>query len=211
MTTLFLHAFPLGPRMWEPQGPQHAPRLYGRGASIEQWAASLLAEYEGEVALVGASMGGYCALEIVRRAPERVTALVLAGSRPDADSPERKAGRADTIRLIREQGVGALWESMRPKLFAEDANPEAVALARMIVLEQDPEELAAAVAAIGDRRDNTDTWRSFRGPKLAVIGEHDPFVSPGEVEGAVAVPGAGHLVSLERPHQFDELLEQVLP
>src|SRR5919199_2880007 len=105
MRVLFLHALPLDERMWEPQRAAFpdavAPRLYGRGASMEGWARSILDEVEGELAVVGASMGGYCALEVARQAPERVRGLVLVGARVEADSPERREGRAKTIELIR--------------------------------------------------------------------------------------------------------------
>src|SRR5919199_1445167 len=121
MTVLLLHALPLDERMWEPQRAAFpdavAPRLYGRGASMEGWARGILEEVEGEFTVVGASMGGYCALELVRQAPERVGGLVLLGSRVEADSPELREGRAKTLELIRSGGAEALWEDMRPKLF----------------------------------------------------------------------------------------------
>jgi pimeloyl-ACP methyl ester carboxylesterase len=88
LTILLLHALPLDERMWEPQLPslgEHdvvAPRLYGRGRTMDAWADSLAGETEGELVVVGASMGGYAALALARRAPERVRALLLVGSRP---------------------------------------------------------------------------------------------------------------------------------
>src|SRR5206468_4032039 len=91
---LLLHALPLDERMWEPQlealaeYEMEAPNLYAlEGSSMEGWAATLLERVPGELVLVGASMGGYLALAVVRLAPERVLGLVLAGSRADADSP----------------------------------------------------------------------------------------------------------------------------
>ena len=74
-TIVLLHAFPVGPAMWEPQiaalsGHELAiPRLYGRGTSIDGWARQLLRELDVELVPVGASMGGYCALALARRAP----------------------------------------------------------------------------------------------------------------------------------------------
>src|ERR671931_2892765 len=156
MTVLLLHALPLDERMWEPQRAAFpdavAPRLYGRGSSMEAWAPSILAEVEGELVAVGASMGGYCALELVRQAPERVRGLVLVGSRVEADSPERREGRAKTLELIGAGGAEALWEDMRPKLFPP-GETEAVAFARGIAPEQRSDDLAAAGGAIRDRRD----------------------------------------------------------
>jgi pimeloyl-ACP methyl ester carboxylesterase len=141
-----------------------------------------------------------------RRAPERIAGLVLAGSRADPDSPERRAGRADTIELIRREGVPALWESMRPKLLAKDADEALVSRARTVALEQDVDDLVAAVEAIRDRADNSAL---LEGRTLAVLGGDDPFVSAEEVPAAEVhvLPGAGHLVSMERATEFNELLE----
>src|SRR5205085_1758620 len=85
-------------------------RAYGLGESLDDWAASLLDEQDGELVLVGASLGGYAALAMTSRAPERVRALALIGARAEGDSPERRAGRADTIALIENGGAEALWE-----------------------------------------------------------------------------------------------------
>ena len=212
MRIVLLHAFPLDERMWEPQreglrGHELlTPRLYGRGSTMDDWAASLLEELPGELVLVGASMGGYCALAIKRREPERVAGLVLAGSRADADSPERREGRADTIELIRREGAAGLWESMRPKLLAEDADDALVARARALALGRQVEDLVAAVEAIRDRADNSDL---LQGRTLAILGDADPFVSTEEVpaDEVYVLPGASHLVSMERATEFNELLE----
>jgi 3-oxoadipate enol-lactonase len=215
MTLLLLHAFPLDERMWEPQRAAFddvaAPRLYGRGSSIDGWARGILEEVEGELVVVGASMGGYCALEIVRQAPERVRGLVLAGSRVDADSPERREGRAKTIGLIRARGAEGLWEDMRPKLFARDG-AEAVAFARGLTLEQRPDELVSAVEALRDRRDSTEVVARFEQPVLFVAGRDDPFVSPEEAPPSAEVRAfdTGHLPSLERPEEFNGVLGEFL-
>src|SRR5437879_4538172 len=138
MTGVLLHALPLDERVWEaPRAALEdsvAPGLYGCGNTMEARAGSILAEVPGALAVVGASMGGYCALEIARQAPERVRGLLLAGARIDADSPERREGRAKTIGLIREHGAQGLWEDMRPKLFPPDET-DAVGLARRLALE----------------------------------------------------------------------------
>lgn len=220
-TVVLLHAFPLDERMWEPQRAALAdyevvvPRLYGRGSSMDGWADALLGELDGELFLVGASMGGYAALAMVRRAPDRVSAVVLAGARLDADSEERRAGRADTIRLIEREGAAGLWESMRPKLLSDGAPAEAVERARAIVLEQEPGELVAAVEAIRDRADSTAAAGELGDRLLLIVGEHDPFFGIAEAlalgTGRVEVAdGAGHLANLERPDEFNNALLEFL-
>jgi pimeloyl-ACP methyl ester carboxylesterase len=219
MKVLLLHAFPLDERMWEPQREALAghdvvaPRLYGRGETMDAWAESILGDVSGDVVPVGASMGGYCALALARRAPERVRGVVLLGSRADEDAPERREGRAETIRLIRDEGVEALWEATRPKLFADDADPAVVERARTIALEQDVDELAAAVAAIRDRPDSSDVARSV--PLVLAVGDSDPFVGRRDAEAlaganAHVLAGARHLVSMERPEEVNRILVHFL-
>src|SRR5439155_71205 len=106
MKVALLHAFPLDERMWEPQLPVLAgrevvaPNLYGLGGgSIDAWAGQILEAVTGELVAVGASMGGYVGLAMARQAPERVSALLLAGSRATADPPERRAARDEMIRV----------------------------------------------------------------------------------------------------------------
>ena len=213
MTTLLLHAFPLDGRMWEPQrsalgGDVVVPRLYGRGNRFDSWAQEILEEVPGELVVVGASMGGYCALELARQAPERLRGLVLVGSRVDADPPDRREGRAATIALIREQGVEALWEDMRPKLLSAEADADVVAFARQIALEQSPDDLVAAIEAIRDRRDSTDVVAALDCPVLFAVGTSDPFVSPPEAPPAAELRTfpTGHLVNLEQPDEFNAVL-----
>ena len=211
MTVLLLHALPLDERMWKPQQDAVAARLYGRGNSMEAWAKSILDEVTGDFVVVGASMGGYCALEIARQAPERVRGLVLAGARVDADSPERREGRAKTIELIRARGAEGLWEDMRPKLFPADAS-EGVDFARRLALEQRPDELVAAVEAIRDRRDSTDVVAALESPVVFAVGTSDPFVSPAEAppSAELHVFETRHLPSLERPEEFNAVLAEFL-
>ncbi|HKA27219.1 MAG TPA: alpha/beta fold hydrolase [Gaiellaceae bacterium] len=225
MKVVLLHAFPLDERMWEPQLESlrdyevSTPRLYERGPSIDDWAASLLDESDGDLVLVGASLGGYAALAITRRAPERVRALALVGARAEEDSPERRAGRADTIELIETEGVEGLWQNQRPKLLLQSAAEEAVARARELVLARNIDELTEAVAALRDRADNTDTFTSFEGPSLVAVGEGDEFFPPQEAEALAArgrrgrfraFAGAKHLPSLEQPDEFNAALANFL-
>jgi len=216
VTLVLLHAFPLDERMWEPLGRDDAvaPRLYEPGSTMDEWADAVLEQVEGSFLACGASMGGYCALAIARRAPERLTGLVLGGARVEADSPERRAGRADTIELIRSHGPSGLWDDMRPKLFPETAAPEVVELARDIALDQDAHDLVRGVEAIRDRPDSSSVVARLGVPLVMAVGEHDPFISAEEARatgGRVEVfEGAGHLISMERPEEFNRLLDGLL-
>jgi 3-oxoadipate enol-lactonase len=222
MRVLLLHALPLDDRMWEPQlgalaeYDVVAPNLYSlTGQSMDMWAMELLREVWGEVVVVGASMGGYAALALARYAPERVRALVLAGSRADADSEERKADRMETIGRVQHGGAAALWEKMEPLLTA-GASEEVAQRTHGIALGQQAEDLVRALRAIRDRPDSTGVVAELDAPVLIVTGELDGLIVPDEARAlaatarngrAVVLEGVGHLPSLQQPERFNaELL-----
>ena len=190
--------------MWDPQVAAvedagfdaETPRLYGRGSSIDGWAAQLLGEIGGQFVPIGASMGGYTALALARRAPERVPGLVLAGSPVRADPPERREYRDELIRELRTTGLPPDVES-----------------------EVEPEELAVAQEAIRDRPDASGVAASFGGPLLVCVGDSDELLSVDEAraiaDGALlgslhVFRGAGHLPSVEQPSEFTRVVLEFL-
>ena len=191
-----------------------APRLYGLGRTMDDWARAVLEAAPGRLVVVGASMGGYCALAMARLAPERIAGLLLAGSRPDADSPSRRARRAETIALARTRGAEGIWEAMRELLFAPEADPALVQRVEALALDRTEEELVTALEAIRDRPDSTDAYRALGDRALTIVGDGDPYVSVQDARGfdanAVVLPGCGHLPSLERPAEFNLLLDEAL-
>jgi pimeloyl-ACP methyl ester carboxylesterase len=204
MKVVLLHAWPLDERMWDPYvgaltsvGHEHvAPRLYGRGPSIDAWAGQLLSEIEGQLVAVGASMGGYCALALARRSPERVLGLVLAGSRAGADTDERRRFRDEQIRLLREEGVPPEHDAGVPA-----------------------EELAVAQEAMRDRPGASGVVSSFGGPLLVGHGDRDEVVPAAEARAIADAallgsfelfPGAGHFVSIDAEERFRAVLLEFL-
>lgn len=200
MRVLLLHAWPKDERMWERQvallagtGLEvEAPRLYGRGPAIDGWAAQLIRDNDDPFVAVGASMGGYCALAMARRAPERVVGMMLVASRADADSWDR--------RRYREQQISELRTAEPvPAVYGDPS----------------PEDLAIAQEAMRDRLDLSGIVASFGGPLLVCVGDADDVITVDEaretaesaLQGSLEVfSGAGHLLSLEQPDRFDEVL-----
>jgi pimeloyl-ACP methyl ester carboxylesterase len=212
VTVVFLHAFPLDERMWD--GGVAAPRLYGLGRSMDDWADAVLDSHSGRLILVGSSMGGYAALAAARRAPERLAGLLLVGSRPEPDTPERFAKRAETIAIAQEHGAEGVWQAMRKTLFDESSDPDVVARARELAHDRTEDELVTALEAIRDRPDSTDAYRELGDRAFTVVGDHDPFVPVDDAKrfepNAVVLPDTGHLVSLERPDEFRRILDGAL-
>jgi len=204
MKVFLLHGWPLSERMWVPQVTALresgfvpiVPHLYRRGSSIDGWAAQLLRDHDGLFVAVGASMGGYCALALARRAPERVLGMVLVGSRADADTFDRRRQRDDQIAVLRARGV------------PDDLDTE-----------EEAEDLAVAQEAMRDRMDLSGVAASFGGPLLVCVGDQDPIVSVDEsrelasnaLDGSLKVfPGAGHFLSADQPELFNATLLEFL-
>lgn len=209
--------------MWELQLPAldghevTTPRLYELGASMDEWATKV-APPKGSFVAVGASMGGYAAAAIARRMPERLAGLVLAGSRADADPPERREAREQALRLVAEGGAAALWEEMQRGPFSgtpEDVRRRLTAIAEA----QTPQGLSDAIAAIRDRPDARAAIAALPVPFLIVVGDRDPLVSPEEAHAlAASAPDgraevfedSGHLPSYEQPERFNSVLRSFL-
>jgi pimeloyl-ACP methyl ester carboxylesterase len=201
---LLLHGWPVSERVWVSQVSALreagfdpvVPHLYGRGPSIDDWAAHLLRETDGPLVVVGASMGGYCALSLAQRAPERILGMVLVGTRADADTFER--------RRYRQQVITELRSGVPPHLADEDANLE---------------HLAVAQEAMRDRLDLSGVVAAFGGPLLVCVGDGDELVSVEEAEQLAAsaldgklevFPGAGHFVAVDEADRFNAVLLEFL-
>jgi pimeloyl-ACP methyl ester carboxylesterase len=210
MKVVLLHAFPLDERMWDEQRMALAghevvaPNLYDLGGnSIDAWAEGILAETQGDLAPIGASLGGYVGLAMARQAPDRVRALLLAGSRASADPPERRAARAEMIRVVTEEGIEGWNRDFYPP------GPR----------DRTTDELVRGIEALRDRPDATDVVAAFQGPLVVVVGAQDELLPVEEARRIAAsapngrlevVEGAGHLVNLDAPERFNEVLGELL-
>jgi pimeloyl-ACP methyl ester carboxylesterase len=236
---LLLHAFPLDRRMWRPVGALLEPRarvlapdLPGFGASaavtadpsLDVWAdlvANWLSVAAGDrpVVVCGLSMGGYLALRLADRHPDRLAALVLADTGAGADGDADRAARNQRIAMVTDQGVGPLVDALLPRLLGPTARPEVETEVRRIAGEQTRAGVTAALAAMRDRPDSTRLLTQIRVPALVVVGADDALTPP-SVARSIAealphgrlrvIPGAGHLSAVEAPDAFARALVELL-
>ena len=121
-----------------------APNLYEFGDSIEAWASGVLDTVgRGPLVVVGNSVGGSCAIEVARLAPERVRLIVLVGAKP-GHRPEPDFCDA-VIRLLSEHGMSVAWREYWEPLFAPNADPLVVQQARRIALAQSVDAIIGGV------------------------------------------------------------------
>ena len=180
------------------------PILYDFGDTIGAWAEAVLdAVPSGPLTLVGNSVGGSCAIEVAVRAPERVERLVLIGTKA-GHRPEPEF-RDQVVRVLLEEGLVPAWERYWLALFAATADPEIIASARHLALEQDVDAVVRGVPAFHGRPDRAAWIMRFEGRVAVVNGEYDRPVRGREMAANVplgafhCVPRVGHYVPLEAP------------
>jgi pimeloyl-ACP methyl ester carboxylesterase len=236
---VLLHGFPFDRSMWRGQARDLgatcrviAPDLRGQGETplgdatltmgemAEDVAALLDGLGVGRVVLGGLSMGGYVAFEFLRRFPRRVRALVLADTRPQADTDEARSTREETARRALSDGMAPIADSMLPKLLSantREGRPDVVERVRAMMLGASPEGAAAALRAMAVRRDQTDLLPEIDVPVLILVGVEDPITPPSDAEAMAAkikgsrlvrIEGAAHLSNVERPEEFDRALAE---
>jgi pimeloyl-ACP methyl ester carboxylesterase len=191
-----------------------AVETYGLADSLADMAGIALAVADEAGAerfdLFGHSMGGRIALEIWRRAPQRVRrlALVSTGIHPVGAAEPGKRGALQQIG--RDQGFEALVDAWLPPMVAE-ANRSNAAMyqpMRQMCLDQGQPQFDAQVKALLGRPEVASLLPSITCPTLVMTGELDSWAPPHQHEEiAAAIPdselvivaGAGHMLPAEAP------------
>ena len=188
---------------------------YSAESSLAAMAEVALAAAPARFALAGHSMGGRVALEVLRRAPGRVTHLALLDtgyrSRPDGSAgDDERARRYALLELARERGMRAMGREwvrgmVHPARLADAALVDAIL---DMIERQTPDRYAGQIEALLARPDRTATLRAVRVPTLVGCGRDDAW-SPLDQHREITalVPGArlvafddcGHMAPMERP------------
>jgi pimeloyl-ACP methyl ester carboxylesterase len=188
-----------------------------RDTSIAAIAGRILANAPPVFALVGLSLGGYIAFEIMRQAPQRVAKLALLDTSARPDTPELTARRQAPMAQAR---AGKLIE-VADESFVFFVHPDRhgdVALrdvVRAMAVETGVEAYLRQQQAIIARPDSRPTLSAIRCPTLMLVGAEDkgtPRELAREIAAGIAgarlvvVPECGHLSTLERPQAVTKAL-----
>lgn len=195
--------------------------VHSRHASLPEMARALLADHDGELVLIGSSMGGMLALHAWRAAPERVGALALLSTTARADTPELIRLRGDAIV---EFAAGRVEQVLRANAMfafhpdhADDAGRVDDYVAQ--ILRAGAMQLIVQNRAVMSRPDMRPWLADVRCPVLVACGDGDLLTPPAmSQEIAAAIPQAelaiveraGHLLTWEQPEAVNRLLLQWL-
>ena len=180
------------------------------GDRMEEIASGLLDVLPRKFALAGLSMGGIVAMEILRRAPERVSRLALMDTNALAETPQSAADYEPMIIKLRAGLLEAAVQGLfRPEFLAP--GPQRATVMNMLAKMAENigcEQIIRQLRAIQRRRDYQATLRQCKVPALVLYGEHDSLTPRRRHEAMASlipyselavIRDAGHLPTLESP------------
>lgn len=197
-----------------PELPGEVVRAEITEPSIGGMADQVLSAVDGEFALMGLSLGAIVGFEVLRRAPERVSAFGALSTNAGAPRPEQR-------RAWERQAVADFDEvvaEILPAMFAEPRSPlreRFLGMAERI----GPEIFRAQLAAQATRTEAFDAIAGYQGPVRVLCGDRDALC-PAEFHEDIVkhaargrlhvLSGAGHLLPLERPAVVGALIRRLL-
>tara|TARA_R110000751_G_scaffold44303_1_gene101475 strand:- start:851 stop:1561 length:711 start_codon:yes stop_codon:yes gene_type:complete len=181
-----------------------------QGERIEEIASGLLDQLPKRFALAGMGLGGAVALEILRRAPDRLTRLALIDASPLAETPQTAAAREMLIVKVKSGRLAdAMREELDPLWLAPGPNRAAILEIAMDMADTlGPEVYIRQARALQRARDQQAVLRKCKVPTLVMCGEVGRL-NPVKRHSFMAellpyailrvIEGAGHLPTLEQP------------
>lgn len=198
----------------------------GESDSLGAMAERTLDTAPARFSIAGHSMGGRIALEVVRRAPDRVDRLALMDTGYEALAPgevgdREMAGRLRLVAAAREHGMRAMgiaWVQgmVHPRRLSDRA---LIGTILDMIQRRTPDYYAAQTRALLERPDATGLLPTIACPTLVLCGQEDTW-SPLDRHRRLAeripgsrlcvVPDCGHMSPLEQPEAVSAALRQWL-
>lgn len=229
MTLVFMAPIGNDADCWEgvpsaAQAVRHQFPGFGRPRAGSQPTMAILADevacsYDGQLDLIGVSMGGMVGQHVALRHPERVRSLMVActGAATDPELMNARAAAAE-----RDGMAGVLEETLSrwftPEALAQRSEHPGVAYARRTLLALEPEAFADGWRALATH-DVRTRLGALRSPVTALAGSRDTAsplqrsqeIAQRAVNGRLlVVDGAPHMIHLERPDEFDRAVREHL-
>lgn len=176
----------------------------------------------GSIVLGGLSMGGQIVLEFHRLFPDRIRGLILADTSPEPETAAGKRWRRELADRLEREGMAGYATEELPKMLAPQtihAQPAVAEHVRRMMRDTPAAGAAAALRGRAERVDYVPTLRTIAVPAVVVVGSADEY-TPVSVAATMAegipgaalavIDGAGHLPNLERPAEFNRVLDDFL-
>ena len=190
---------------------------YGVLDRLAAMAQSVLDTVSGRFDLLGHSMGGRIALEIFRKAPERVRRLALVSTGVHGLREGERESREELKAIGHERGFEALVDTWLPPMIApaHRHDPAIAGPLKAMCLRAGQEVFDAQIEALLNRPEQESLLPQIDCPTLVMTGNDDHWSGPAQHEAiAAAIPdselviveGAGHMIQLEAPQAVNDAI-----
>ncbi len=183
---------------------------------LAEWALAEIASREFD--LLGHSMGGMVAQEMVRLAPRRVCRLALCGTGATGEMPGRFEPIQASIRRVRTEGARHTARRIAATWFAERESAPGYPACAAVAERAGPAAIVAGLEAMRGWS-GLDRLAGIAVPALVLWGDRDRSYAWSQIEtlwrripgcSLAVVPACAHAVHLERPRQFNALTADFL-
>lgn len=238
---IFLHGYPFDKTMWKGQldflkSSYRAIAIDIRGfgkstdeestLSIDMFGNDLIQFMDklniDKAIICGLSMGGYIALNLIKRFPSHFEALILCDTQCIADTAEGKEKRYKTIEEIEAEGVTNFNESFIKKVFHKDSiknKTKLVEQLRNVVFTNSKNIITKGYAALAEHLETCSSLSKISIPTLIICGREDQVTPLAQsefmnknIKGSILhiIDNAGHVSNLEQPKEFNKYLGEFL-
>lgn len=168
--------------------------------------------------ICGLSMGGYIALNALKRFPERFEALILCDTQCIADTAEVKEKRYKIIDDLYVNGVTNFNDRFIKSVFHKDSiidKKELVGKLRGVVFANSLHIITMGLTALAERSETCSTLNDITIPTLIICGREDEVTPLDQsefmnvaIKGSIlrVIDNAGHVSNLEHPVEFNKHL-----
>lgn len=238
---IFLHGFPFDKSMWHVQldALKTSHRLIscdirGFGKSNDE-ASALNIDLFGDDLIMfldalsidkaivcGLSMGGFIALNALKRYPDRFSALILCDTQCIADTTEATEKRLKAIEEIKADGVAGFNDGFIKKVFHKDSlknKKKLVEQLKTVVYANTPHIIIQGLLALASRTETCSILPSIDIPTLILCGRQDEVTPLAQseymhehIKASILhiIENAGHVSNLEQPDAFNKYLGDFL-
>lgn len=238
---IFLHGYPFDKTMWKGQldflkSSYRAIAIDIRGfgkstdeestLSIDMFGNDLIQFMDklniDKAIICGLSMGGYIALNLIKRFPSHFEALILCDTQCIADTAEGKEKRYKTIEEIEAEGVTNFNEGFIKKVFHKDSiknKTKLVEQLRNVVFSNSKNSITKGYAALAEHLETCSSLSKISIPTLIICGREDQVTPLAQsqfmnknIKGSILhiIENAGHVSNLEQPIEFNKYLGEFL-
>jgi pimeloyl-ACP methyl ester carboxylesterase len=190
-------------------------------SSIHAMAEHVLAVAPERFAIAGHSMGGRVALEVMRTASRRITALALLNTGVHAVRDGEPQSRAHLLRVAYERGMLALAAEWLPPMMGSDAARAAELMPRLTAMVErwTADAYAGQINAMLHRPEALTVLPTIAVPTLLLSGSDDSWSPISQHESMrrriphatlFEIHGAGHMAPIERPEPVAVALREWL-